>query len=91
MEITRALGIQLAIEVEGYEADDVIATWPRGCWRDQGAARWSSPPTRTWRSSCARTDERDDVGHGQGERDVDADGVREKFGVARTRSPTTWG
>ncbi|MBW2268550.1 MAG: exodeoxyribonuclease IX [Deltaproteobacteria bacterium] len=79
MEITRALGIQLG-EVEGYEADDVIATWATRLLARGASARIVT--TDKDMAQLVREDGRATLWDMKRERDVDADGVREKFGVA---------
>ena len=78
MEITRALGIPVS-EVEGYEADDVIATWTT-----QALARGANARIVTTDKDMAqlvREDGRATLWDMKHEREVGADGVREKFGV----------
>jgi DNA polymerase-1 len=78
LEITRALGIPVA-EIEGYEADDVIATWAT-----QALARGANARIVTTDKDMAqlvREDGRAHMWDMKHERAVDANGVRQKFGV----------
>lgn len=75
--ITRALGIPVG-EVEGYEADDVIATWATQL---QPRANVRIVTTDKDMAQLVREDGRATMWDMAKEREVDAEGVREKFGV----------
>lgn len=83
-QITRALGIP-AVEIEGYEADDAIATYAA-----QLLARGADARVVTTDKDLAqlvREDGRVVIWDMAKEREIDADGVREKFGVDPQQIP----
>ena len=83
-EVTRALGIP-ALEVEDYEADDVIATWASQLVRRGASARVVT--TDKDLAQLVREDGRVTVWDMARESGVDADGVRERFGVDPAQIP----
>lgn len=83
-EVTRALGVP-ALEVESYEADDVIATWATQLVRRGAGARVVT--TDKDLAQLVREDGRVTVWDMAKETGVDADGVRERFGVDPAQIP----
>ncbi len=84
IDVTRALGIPVG-EVEGYEADDVLATWAVDAVKRGADARVIT--TDKDMAQLVREDGRVTLFDLAKERDVDADGVREKFGVDPSQIP----
>lgn len=83
-EATRALGVP-ALEVEGYEADDVIATWTAQLLRRGASVRVVT--TDKDLAQLVREDGRVTLWDMARQCECDADGVRERFGVDPAQIP----